>query len=66
LVSKLGIVFVIVGIVIWLFGPFFQQFKDFTTIVLIVAGFIIVGIFLIIKSKLKKNENSKNRKSKRK
>ncbi len=50
----------------WLFGPFFQQFKDFTTIVLVVAGFIIAGIFLIIKSKLKKNENSKNRKSKRK
>ena len=48
--KKLGIAFVATGIFIWLFGPFFEQFKDFTTVLLIVIGFIVIGIILIVKA----------------
>jgi len=48
--KKVGIGFIGIGIFVWLFGPFFEQFKDFTTVMLIVIGFIIIGIILIVKA----------------
>ena len=48
--KKVGIGFIGIGIIVWLFGPFFEQFKDFTTVVLMVTGFIIIGIILIVKA----------------
>jgi len=46
----IGISFIAVGILAWLFGPFLEQFKDFTTVLVLVIGLIIIGIILIIKS----------------
>ena len=36
------------GILVWLFGPFFEQYTDFTTVVALAFGLIVIGIILII------------------
>ena len=52
----IGISFIAAGILAWLFGPFLEQFKDFTTVLVLVIGLIIIGIILIIKSFRDKNK----------
>jgi len=54
----IGFSLIAAGILVWLFGPFVEQYKDFTTVVVLVIGLIVVGIIMIIKSGKKKTKNS--------
>ena len=65
-INKTGIILIVLGILVWLFGPVFEQFKDYTTVVVLVAALVIIGIILIVKTALSKTSKTKNKQKKNK
>jgi len=65
MINKTGIILIVLGIVVWLFGPFFDQFKDVTTVKVLVAALVITGIILIVKTSLNNKSQTKNKQQKK-